>query len=347
MADHAPWRRPYRSATAGRPPALPRLRRSTRTTVFVAVASVALVLFGAVPAQAEPTVAEIEAQIDKSWSQLEPVIEQHNATREQLATKKKQADALTAKITPLQLQVDLAMERVGQFATRAYKGGNTSALNSILTNGSPQTLADQLELLDQFARRQARDIQSVVDLKAQYTAEKGPLDTLVAQLTTTEAELAAKTKQINADIKKLQDLRLKAYGSSGGLGSLRPAPCPATYPGGPASTVAKFACSQIGKPYVWGASGPGGYDCSGLMLAAWGKVGVRLPHNAAAQRRMMPSISRSELRPGDFVFYNSDLSHVGMYVGDGWLVHASQAGVPVLMKRYDNGTIHSFGRPRL
>ena len=168
---------------------------------------------------------------------------------------------------------------------------------------------------------------------------------MIAELTQTEAVLAAKTKQIDTEIEKLQKLRLQAYGSSTSLGDLRPAPCPSVYPGGKAGVAVKFACAQIGKPYVWGADGPGGYDCSGLTSAAWRKAGVSLPHNAAAQRGVVSSVKESQLRPGDLVFYYGDIHHVGMYVGNGWLVHASRAGVPVLMKRYDDGNVNSFGRP--
>jgi cell wall-associated NlpC family hydrolase len=80
-------------------------------------------------------------------------------------------------------------------------------------------------------------------------------------------------------------------------------------------------------------------------MAAWRKAGVYLPHNAAQQRRSIPYVSRANLRPGDLVFYYSDLHHVGLYVGGGWVVHASQAGVPIKMKKVDDGPIHSFGRP--
>ena len=133
------------------------------------------------------------------------------------------------------------------------------------------------------------------------------------------------------------------YGKGGG-GPLRPAPCPAGYPGGAAGAAVKFACAQIGKIYVWGAAGPDHFDCSGLTMAAWAKGGVSLPHNARQQHGMTKRISRAELRAGDLVFYYSDLHHVAMYVGDGWVVHASQSGKPITMKRVDDGDINSFGR---
>lgn len=320
-------------------------RRALVGTAFVIVASLVATLAVGGPAQAEPTVAEIEKQIDEAWRQLEPIIEKHNATREDLAEQKKKADALSKKIAPLQLQVELAMARVGEIAARAYMGNSASAINAILTSGTPTTLVQRLEVLDQLARREQAEVQAVVDLKEQYQAKKEPLDALVAELTRTEAELAAKKKQIDAEIDRLQKLRLKVYGETVGFGSLRPAPCPTTYPGGKHGIAVRFACSQIGKPYVWGSAGPNSYDCSGLMLAAWAKAGVSLPHNAARQRAVTKRISRSELKPGDLVFYYSNLSHVGMYVGDGWLVHASRAGEPVKMKRVDDGPIHSYGRP--
>jgi cell wall-associated NlpC family hydrolase len=338
---HSPFRR--RLAACGTRPLL--APRSIVKVTLAALVGLSIIVSGASPASAEPSVSEIEKQIDEAWNKLEPVIEKHNAAREGLAAKRKQAAALARRIQPLELQIQLAMSKVGDLAVRAYKGEQTSALNAILSSGSPDAFVNQLELLDQFARRQHSDVQAVLDLKQKLAAQKRPLDQLVAQLGQTEAELAAKKKQINAEIKRLQQLRLQVYGSTTSLGSLRPAPCPSTYPGGAAGKAITFACAQIGKPYVWGADGPGSYDCSGLTMAAWAHAGVYLPHNAAAQRREVPYISRSELRPGDLVFYYSDLHHVGMYAGNGWIVHASQAGVPVKMRRIDDGPINSYGRP--
>ncbi len=236
------------------------------------------------------------------------------------------------------------MEKVGGLAAEAYKGDNLSTVNALLGSRTPSQVLGRLELLARFAQRQQRDVRAVVDLRDALAARKRPLDEMVAQLTRAEAQLAARKKQINTEIDRLQKLRLTVYGDGGG-GPLRPAPCPAAYPGGDAGTAVKFACAQIGKPYVWGAEGPNSYDCSGLMLAAWARAGVRLPHNAAQQRSVTDRVSRADLRPGDLVFYYADLHHVGMYVGGGWVVHASRAGVPVRMKRLDDGPIHSFGRP--
>jgi cell wall-associated NlpC family hydrolase len=304
-----------------------------------------MVLAASATAHADPSIAQLEKQIDQAWNKLEPIIERHNSVKADLAKKKKQADTLQKKIQPLQLQVDLAMTRVAEFAAESYKTGNASAINALLSSGSPTDFADRLALLDQFARGEHDRIQDVVDLKTRYDSQKAPLDALVSQLTRTEAELAKQKKQIDASIKDLQALRLKAYGTTGAIGNYRPAACPYEYTGGAGVVAARFACSQIGKPYVWGADGPGSYDCSGLTMASWAKAGVSLPHNALQQSRTVTSVSRSQLRTGDLVFYYSDVHHVSIYVGGGWVVSAPQTGDVVRMKRMDFGQIHSYGRP--
>lgn len=80
------------------------------------------------------------------------------------------------------------------------------------------------------------------------------------------------------------------------------------------------------KPYVWGAAGPNAYDCSGLVMWAYAKVGIRLPHYTGTQWTAGRHIPKSELRPGDLVFFYSDLHHVGIYAGDGMIIHAPRPG---------------------
>lgn len=310
-----------------------------------AITAASALATAAAPAQAEPTPAEIEQQIDDAWDELEPLIEEHNATRIELEERREEADELKEEIEPLQLQVDLAMAEVSEIAVEAYKGSQISAVNALLTSGSPYTFADQLSALDQVAKSRSRSIEKVVETKNKYEAEKAELDALVEQLTEEEADLSRRADDIDAEIDRLQELRTEAYGNGGGTGDLAPVPCPTIYPGGEIADVISFACSQIGKPYSWGASGPGAWDCSGLTMVAWQQAGVSLPHNAAQQRGVTRQIDRSELRPGDLVFFKSDLSHVGMYAGDGWMVHAPQSGQPVQMAPIDQLPIHSYGRP--
>jgi len=311
-----------------------------------AIAALMVVVMPGTQAHADPTVAEVEAQINKIWAGAEPLIEEYNEVHEAYKKNKAKQTALARKIEPLARQVDLAQLRVGVIAAEVYKGGQADTFNALVSSGSPKMFADQLMFLDQLAREQQRQLQDVTAMKDNYDAQKAPIDQVVAELAAQDADLAAKKKKIEAQLSELQRLRIKAYGTTAGTGSYRPWPCPAAYEPTNGYKAASFACSQTGKPYIWAAEGPNGYDCSGLTLASWKKVGVYLPHNAAAQRRSMAYVSRANLKVGDLVFYYGDLHHVGIYVGGGKVVHAPSFGDHVRMRVLEDiGPVHSYGRP--
>ena len=114
-----------------------------------------------------------------------------------------------------------------------------------------------------------------------------------------------------------------------------------------AAAALRFAYAQLGKPYIWGGAGPYGYDCSGLVLAAWRAAGVRLPHSATAQLHAATAITRSQLRPGDLVFYYGSWSfvdHVAIYVGDGRVLQAPHPGSFVRIVPMDSMPVVGFGR---
>lgn len=106
-------------------------------------------------------------------------------------------------------------------------------------------------------------------------------------------------------------------------GSQVPIPDPSHGVSSRVQSALNFALAQLGKPYIWGGTGPTGYDCSGLMMASWGKAGVSLPRTAAAQYAAGTPVSTSDLQPGDLVFFYPGITHVGMYIGDGKFIHAS------------------------
>lgn len=329
-----------------------RLRRGVRSPLGTILTTVTAGLVGmlmsfgiAGHATAAPSPAEIEAQIDEAWNKLEPTIELHNKVRAELNVNKAKAQQLGDQIRPLQLRVDLAFGKVSGLSAYQYKSGPASTFNAILSSGSPQRLADQLSLLNALARAEQSQIKDVLALKAQYDAQKKPLDELVTQQTAQENELAEKEKFINAEIKRLNELRTQVYGTSAGTGTLKPVACPMEYVGGQAAKAAQVACNQIGKNYVFGAEGPNTFDCSGLMMYAWAQAGVKkLRHYTQWQFDDTKRVSRAELKAGDLVFYYGDRHHVGMYVGGGWIVHAPTSGDKVRMKKVDDGPINGYGR---
>ncbi|MFY1696950.1 NlpC/P60 family protein [Solwaraspora sp. WMMA2101] len=299
----------------------------------------------AAPVAAQPSLAEIEAELDAQWLKLEPVIEQYNKVRSELKANQKKAAELDKRIAPLSLQASLAADEIGEVANSYYRTGPSSELNALLKTGSPTSLADQLLVLDRISKRRQQQIATVIETRDRYLAERQALDELIAQQKAQDEELADKRKTIDAEIDRLEQARLAAYrttGFTGGSGAS--GPCPAASVGGAAGVAVGTACAQIGKPYVWGATGPNAFDCSGLTQYAWASAGVGLTHFTGAQWNQGSTVSRSEARPGDLVFFFSDLRHVGLYIGNGMMVHAPRPGQPVQMENIDNMPVVGFKR---
>jgi cell wall-associated NlpC family hydrolase len=104
------------------------------------------------------------------------------------------------------------------------------------------------------------------------------------------------------------------------------------------------ALTRIGSPYSWGAAGPSAFDCSGLVMWAFGQAGVNLPHSSQALAQGGQPVSMDQMQPGDLITYYSDASHVAIYIGGGMMVHASTYGTPVRVAPVDNAPIHNVRR---
>jgi peptidoglycan DL-endopeptidase CwlO len=119
---------------------------------------------------------------------------------------------------------------------------------------------------------------------------------------------------------------------------------PAPGPGSEGMVAVQAALTRIGSPYSWGAAGPGSFDCSGLVMWAFQQAGVSLPHSSQALAQGGQAVSMDQMQPGDLVTFYSDASHVGIYIGDGMMVHASTYGTPVRVAPVDNAPIHNVRR---
>ena len=330
------------------PHASPRRTRRLVTLASAAIAALAVGVLPATRAHATPSPQEVEAQIDTLWGTLEPLVEQYNGVHYQLTQNQAKQAALLKQMGPLQIQVDLAQVRVGAMSADLYMHGPGSTVNAQLESGTPADLIDRLNSVNELARQQQATVAQVQQQVAQYATQKQALDLLVAQQQKQDADLAAKKSQIQTQLNQLEQLRSAAYGASGSSagGSLKPVNCPYTYIGGAGGKAAQVACSLIGHPYGWGDAGPTYYDCSGLTMAAWAAAGVSLAHYTVTQHSQTKRISATDLQPGDLVFYGSDLHHVALYVGGGWVVHAPKPGDKVRMAQMGEiGSINSYGRP--
>jgi cell wall-associated NlpC family hydrolase len=311
----------------------------------VAVLGVILGTSATVSAAPTPSSSDIENQINKAWASLEPTIENYDAVSEKLAAQKTKAAKLQSQIAPLALQVQVSLARVGGIAANLYMAGPSMTLSTMLNSSSGSDAFNVLGTIEQMATDQRTQVDAAVKLQKQYEAKKKPIDELVAQLSAQQTSLNQQKAQIQTKITSLDKQRLKAFGTTQAPGPTRPVACPQVYTGDAGSRAAAFACTKIGKKYVWDTAGPNTYDCSGLTMASWKSVGVTLPHNANAQKHSMPSVSRKNLKPGDLVFYYPGITHVTIYVGNGWVVSAPTTGDVVRMKPYDSITPVGYGRP--
>ncbi|WP_207232232.1 C40 family peptidase [Micromonospora kangleipakensis] len=329
---------PHRHARS-QPPVRPVGARRVVHRLLTLVAAVAVGAgLVAAPAHAAPSVDEIEAQIDKQWEQLEPTIEGYNKVRAQLKVNKKKSADLQKKMAPLELESALAMNRVGDLASRYYMRGPSQEVGALLVDAKPGTLAEQLTILDRLAAQQRKQVAGILAIRDKYNREKQKLDALIATQVKQEAELRAKKKQIDAEIKRLTASLPKT--------TVKVAGCP-TINGvvsSAAQTAIRVACQQVGDPYVWGATGPNSFDCSGLTQYAYKAAGIYLTHFTGAQWNEGRAVSRSDARPGDLVFFYSDLHHVGLYLGNGLMVHAPRTGKPVQVTQVNYMPVAGYRR---
>ena len=323
------------------------MSRAARRLLCVLAAAAAVLVAPAAPVHATPSPGGVEDQIDGQWNKLEPVIEQYNNVHNKLVANRRKQSDIQKRLTPLEVQVNVAMSQVRGMAADAYKQGSPGALSAMLMTGEPTGLTDKLMFLDQYAKHQRNEVKDVAVLRDKLAADKAELDRLTATLATQDAGLARSKSGIEKKIAGLQKLRIQAYGAAGkDDGPLRTGPCPVTYTNDRGGRAAQKACSLIGKPYIFGAQGPRGYDCSGLTLTAWAAVGVHLEHYTRDQWSSTKPIGKGDLRPGDLVFYYpGSLHHVALYIGANMVVHAPHTGDQVRMATIDRGPIAGYRRP--
>ncbi|MBQ1094731.1 C40 family peptidase [Streptomyces sp. b94] len=202
-------------------------------------------------------------------------------------------------------------------------------------------LATARELLSELTAEEKARLAAIEKRKQEEAARKA------AELAKQQAE--ERKRQEEAD-RQESDASSGSSGSAGagGTDTETGSTTPDSSYGTKAEKALAFARAQIGKPYVWGATGPDSYDCSGLTQAAWKNAGVTLPRTTYDQVDAGTTVPVSQAQPGDLVFFYDDLSHVGLYIGNGMMIHAPKPGAYVREESifYDGeSSIHSVVRP--
>ncbi|HEX3813215.1 MAG TPA: NlpC/P60 family protein [Mycobacteriales bacterium] len=306
------------------------------------------------------TSAEAEKQLGAMNQRLEIITEQYNGANIDLAKRKHEAATAHADVSRLNRNIHTLQGKVKKVAVSAYQNGHLASFSSFLSSKSPQSFLDQLSTLDVIAKKQTSTLDGLS--AAQKGAEKASAEANKAEaqakattirLKTQKRTILTQVHQLNTLMHGLSAKELQAYRDAQGSidkqaverqvqqeqqqGDNQPPtnqpssnpsqdPGPGSKASGKAAIAVKAAEAELGKPYVWAAAGPDSFDCSGLLVWAWGKAGVSLPHQSAEQYAMGTHVSESDLQPGDLVAYYSPIHHIAMYVGNGMVIQAPQTG---------------------
>lgn len=318
-----------------------RARSPVRSAVAAVVATLVLVGNQAViPAQAAPTptpsptpttVAGAKLQVTDLEEQASQIGEDYDAAVQALVVSKQRLKVLQADIAVQQEKVKALGEEARAIALMQFRNRDLDTTMQIFTSGDPDTLLKRLSTANKVD-------QNMNDTLVQHQAEQANLvdmqrsaDAEVAALAEQERKLAALKQQVQDKVDAAQALVLQLTNeqraaldaADGATASFDLSELDGVSANARALAAVKYAVSRVPNgQYVWGAAGPNSFDCSGLMLAAYRSAGISLPHSSRAQANVGRAVSKSELKPGDLIFWYHPIHHVGMYIGNGKIVHA-------------------------
>ncbi|MFE2760237.1 C40 family peptidase [Streptomyces halstedii] len=310
----------------------------TAASLALAGAATATAFEGAAQAEPQLTPAQVKAKVDRLYEDAEIATEKYNGTKEKAAAAEKSLDALRDEAARRTERLNTARNALGSYATAQYRGGGIDPGVRLALSSDPDQYLARASYEDRALDRQAGALNGVRRQMSQIAQLRARAENELDVLTSRRAELKKHKDAVRAKLADAQKLlatldadQRAAYDrSSGSARADRSAPRGlAAAPNARAAQAVAFAFTALGKPYVWGATGPDSFDCSGLTQAAWRAAGVSLPRTTYSQIDAGTRVSRSELAPGDLVFFYSGISHVGLYIGGGQMIHAPRPGAPV------------------
>jgi peptidoglycan DL-endopeptidase CwlO len=329
-----------------------------------AVATGVIFIQTSADADPKPTLAQARAQVQDLQHKAETAGEAANDLRGKIKASTDRVNALKAGIAKQQSQVDVVKRQIGSLAVAGYQTSGMTTTAQLLLSTNPDQFLSQASTAQAFAGQQNSALRRFQAAQGKLTDLQASEQTELAALQSVQAQQNALKKQIQTNLNaaekvlgKLSDAeraKIEAENekeaqearderpSRDGDRTDEDLPVPAN---GRAGIAVQAAMAQLGDSYVWGADGPDSFDCSGLMMYAWGKAGVSLSHSSKAQASEGRRVSKSALMPGDLVFYYSPISHVAMYIGNGRIVHASRPGKPVKTDPIDLMPYNTAVRP--
>ncbi|MFB7454085.1 NlpC/P60 family protein [Streptomyces sp. NPDC056194] len=346
----------------------------TAATLALASAATATLFEGSGHADPRPTTAQVKAKVDRLYEEAEVATERYNGAKEKADEARAAFDRLRDEAARRTERLNTARDALGAMAAAQYRSGGLDPAVQLALTSDPDQYLERAALAEKAGDRQAAALTAVrhelaairqlrgesadkltalrgqeAELRRQKATVVGKLAearNLLARLTTEEraryeAAAAARDGSGSGSDASTRADGPSGAGTAGGPSTVRADRSsggerePVTAPDGRAAAAISFARAQLGKPYVWGATGPSAYDCSGLTQAAWRAAGVSLPRTTYTQINAGRRVSRSQLAPGDLVFFYSGISHVGLYIGGGQMIHAPRPGAPVRIAPID------------
>ena len=303
-------------------------------------------------AAAAPTVAEIQRQVNDLRDEAASKYEAANAVKYQISKLQRELNGLKQGEAAANAKTSKLQTEISKMAIENYKSGGLGNGLELLLSRDPAKYLSDAAMLDVLAQRYSTKLRQLKTYKQGLQSSQLVVSDRTAQLQAAQKNLEKQVASANAALKKAEKLlaslkaeervklaaaddaeQAKILAESKRLASL--------YAGGSTrgALALRFALNQLGDIYVWGGAGPTRWDCSGLTMRAFGAAGVSLPHSAAVQYNYGKFIPKSALAPGDLVFFGRPISHVGIYLGKGKMVHAPRPG-----KKVEIATAFSLGR---
>ncbi|AGI91066.1 Secreted protein [Streptomyces albidoflavus] len=327
----------------------PKQPSRTRVTVLTATAAAAVALTSQTAhADPKPSKAEVKAKVDKLYEEAEKASEKYNGAKEKQDKLEGQIGNLQDKVARGQEELNELRQALGSAASAQYRTGGIDPSLQLFLSADPDDYLDKASALDQLSSKQAEGVKKIQAKQRDLAQQRQEAQAKLQDLSDTCKELGDKKKKVQgklADAQKLlnsltaaeraelQQEEERASRSAGDRVELGDA-VPASNRGAAALAAAK---SKVGTPYVWGATGPNSFDCSGLTSWAFAQAGYTIPRMSQDQANAGTRIgSQSALKPGDLVIFYSDLHHVGFYAGNGQVLHAPKPGANVRYESINN-----------
>ncbi|HEX3964408.1 MAG TPA: NlpC/P60 family protein [Trebonia sp.] len=276
----------------------------------------------------QPTLNQLVAEASKLSDQITSLGQQYDGLEIELSHAEAEEKVAKAAVSRDDVAVAKNQHAVAELAAGDFMNEGLDPTLQLLTSNNPQQFLGQVSIIQELDTEAGMELSTLQE--AQLAAQRANLaaSQQITQVTQLKSQMAGKLKQANAKIAVLDSSAMsQAMAVFQQTGSYPNYTLPLV---SNVETIAlRYALTKVGDPYVWGAAGPDAFDCSGLVVWAYAQEGISLPHYTGSLWNSGMHVSRDQLQPGDLVFFFADISHVGIYIGNGLMVDAPQTGQDV------------------